>query len=74
MNSRDKENLQFLMNIDEDTFNDWLSKADNDDLEYALQLIRMAKLDLIVKKIEIMDNVSDTTDAKSIIEKIKNKR
>ena len=74
MNERDKENLHFLLNVDEETFRDWLSKSDNDDLEYALELVRMAKIEMVAKEIEKLDEVKDFSLAKSIIDKIKDKR
>lgn len=74
MNKRDRDNLKFLMAIDEKTFDDWMNHADDDDIEYALQLIKIAKVELLSKQIELIDEVKDFSDAKEVIERIKNIR
>lgn len=71
MDQRDKQNLNFLLSVNEETFRDWLMQASNDDLEYAIEIIRKAKIELITKQIERMDEVSDFKEAKTVIEKIK---
>lgn len=72
MNDWDKDNLNFLLTISSEVFEDWLSQADEDDIEYAMELLREAKSELIVQKMEILDDVDDTSDAKSVLQKIRN--
>ena len=72
MNRRDRENLKFLLTVSEESFNDWLSKADNDDVEYALELIKKAKLEYMVKELELTDEVPNFNEAKAVIDKIRN--
>lgn len=72
MNLEDRKNLNFLLNVSEEVLNDWLSQADNDDLEYAIGLIKLAKLEYIIKQIDKIDEVKDFSDAELVIEKIKN--
>lgn len=72
MNRRDRENLKFLLTVSEESFNDWLSKADNDDVEYALELIKKAKLEYMVKELELTDEVPNFNEAKVVIDKIRN--
>ena len=72
MNRRDRENLKFLLTVSEESFNDWLSKADNDDVEYALELIKKAKLEYMVKELELTDDVPNFNEAKVVIDKIRN--
>jgi hypothetical protein len=77
MNQRDRENLNFLLTIDQETFDDWVSQADDDDLEYALDLIREARLELVAQQFEIMDGVnhiSSIIETKNLIERLRNKR
>lgn len=74
MKKRDRDNLKFLMTIDEKTFDDWLNHADDDDLEYALQLIKIAKIELLTRQLDLIDEVKDFSDAKEVIERIKNIR
>ena len=39
MNEHDRSQLEFLMSIDAKTFKDWYSKTDEDDHEYAGELL-----------------------------------
>lgn len=72
MNEWDRDNLNFIMNISEDGFDEWLEQADNDDIDYALSLIRIAKSELLVEELNIMDDVEDTAVAKAILDRIRN--
>lgn len=72
MNDWDRDNLNFIMNISEDGFDEWLEQADNDDIDYALSLIRIAKSELLVEELNIMDDVEDTAVAKAILDRIRN--
>lgn len=74
MNLGDRENLHFLLNISPEVFDEWVNTVDCEDIEYALQLVREAKLEFIERQIARIDRVDDTTQAKAIIEAIKNKR
>lgn len=74
MNEWDKDNLHFLLTVDPEVFEDWLAQADEDDIEYAIELLQQAKSELLLQKMEILDDVEDTTDAKSILQKIKDRK
>lgn len=74
MNDWDKDNLHFLLTVDPEVFEDWLAQADEDDVEYAIELLQQAKSELLLQKMEILDDVEDTTDAKSILQKIKDRK
>lgn len=75
MNEKDFENLQFILQSDEASFDLWLEKASDDDVEYALGLIQQAKKDYMMKELELMDSEEfDLSEANSVIERIKNKR
>jgi len=73
MNDWDKDNLNFLLTISSETFEDWLSQADEDDVEYAIELLRVAKSELIVQQMEVLDTVQDTSTANNFIEQIRKK-
>ena len=72
MNDWDRDNLNFIMNASEKGFDEWLDQADNDDVAYALELIRMAKAELMVQEMELCDNVANFNEANQLIERIKN--
>jgi hypothetical protein len=73
MNDWDKDNLNFLLTIDSETFEDWLEQADEDDIDYAIELLRAAKSELIVEQMEVLDMVQDTSTANNFIEQIRKK-
>ena len=64
MDNYDFHNLEFLMNITDADFDDWLDQASDDDIDYALELIKLAKLELI-------DDVDNLDEAMAVIQKIK---
>jgi hypothetical protein len=72
MNEWDRDNLKFIMETDDGAFDVWLDQADDRDIEYALELIRMARAELMVQEMEITDSVSNFTEANLLIERIKN--
>lgn len=55
MNERDRENLEFLLNADEETLKDWYDKMDTDDHEYASELLALYGEELAIKKTLIDD-------------------
>ena len=69
MNPHDKNNLDFLMNIDINTFSEWAEQASDDDIAYALELVKQARAALEVDLVEVLDNVEDCTEAKSVLQK-----
>jgi len=71
MNDWDRDNLKFIMETDDGAFDEWLEQADDRDIEYALELIRMARAELMVQEMEMTDSVSNFTEANLIIERIK---
>jgi hypothetical protein len=74
MNEWDRDNLQFILNTTDESFEDWLDQADNDDVEYALSLIRIAKAELLTQEYELLDEVNDMSEANLLIDRIRNVR
>ena len=72
MNEWDRDNLEFIMNTTDESFDEWLDQADNDDIAYALELIRMAKAELMVQEMEFTDEISNFSEASQLIDRIKN--
>jgi len=67
MNSWDRENLHFILDSDEATLADFYSWATEDDLTYALELVRTAMSELMVQEAELMDEVEDVSAARSVL-------
>jgi hypothetical protein len=72
MNKWDRDNLEFIMNTTDEGFDEWLEQADNDDVAYALELIRMAKAELMVQEMEFTDEISNFSEAAQLLDRIKN--
>ena len=75
MNDWDRNNLHFILDSDEATLEDFYSWATEDDLAYALSLVRQAKTELLVQEAEILDELltdataADVSDACSVLRK-----
>jgi hypothetical protein len=67
MNSWDRENLHFILDSDEATLDDFYSWATEDDLTYALELVRTAMSELMVQEAELMDEVGDVSEANTML-------
>lgn len=72
MNDWDRDNLHFILNTTDESFEEWLDQADNDDVDYALELIRTAKAELLVQEHELLDGVDDMDEANLLIDRIRN--
>lgn len=72
MNDWDRDNLHFILNTTDESFEEWLDQADNDDIDYALELIRTAKAELLVQEHELLDGVDDMAEANLLIDRIRN--
>ena len=64
------------MNTPEDDFDDWLETANDDDIEYALELIRKSKTEKMIEMIELQDlmaqDMEDMDDARTVWERVRN--
>jgi hypothetical protein len=69
MNDNDRDNLNFLLNVSPKVFEDWFDQADQDDVDYALELLAKRKAELNLKELEFSDGVEDTTQANQVLKK-----
>ena len=57
-------------------FDDWLDKASDDDVDYALEIIRKSKAEMILETIELEEVMysyeDDMAEANKVIQRIKN--
>jgi hypothetical protein len=68
MNDWDRSNLHFILDSDEATLDDFYSWATEDDLAYALSLVREAKTELLVQEAEILDELLTDATADDVLE------
>jgi hypothetical protein len=68
MNDWDRSNLHFILDSDEATLEDFYSWATEDDLAYALSLVREARTELLVQEAEILDELLTAATADDVAE------
>jgi hypothetical protein len=69
MNDYDRSNLNFIRSLNEEQFDEWYASISLDDVDYALELLKEARLELTVQMHEVTDNVKDTKLAKTALKK-----
>ena len=67
MNKHDRDNLNFILSLDEDGFDQWYATLSNDDVEYALEIIKAGRAELMVQAAELQDDVEDTAEAMNVL-------
>ena len=77
MNEWDRNNLHFILDSDEATLEDFYSWATEDDLAYALSLVREAKTELLIQEADILDELltnatkDDVLDATTMLKQFR---
>lgn len=73
MNDWDRNNLNFLLNADKETLEDWHNYADEDDYKYAMELLEAARMELQLKELLLIDEaaVEDLSDAQAVLDKFR---
>ena len=59
MDKWDRDNLNFLLNVDDETFEEFMSQSSEDDIDYAIELIQTHKAELISRELELQDELAD---------------
>lgn len=67
MNDWDKNNLQFILSLDEEGFEDWYATLSTDDMDYALELLKTARTEVAMQVASLHDDLEDVTDAKNVL-------
>ena len=67
----DFDNLDFLIDLDSQGLQAWLDASDNDDLVYALEILRPLITNLTLKELAIMDLVTNTDLADGVLDRIR---
>lgn len=69
MNPHDLKNVHYIMSLNDDQFNKWADTLTDDDLDYAMEILRAARSENIRQELELMDEVESFTEAKSVLAK-----
>jgi len=67
MNNRDINNLQFLMRVSDEEFEQWCLRATPDDYDYALSLFKAKNAIDMIHQLE--KPINDISEAKDILKK-----
>lgn len=67
MNDWDKNNLQFILSLNEDEFSDWYACLDDDDVAYAMELLQTARTEVNMQLASLHDEVNDVSDAANFL-------
>jgi hypothetical protein len=71
MNEWDYDNLMFLIKTNDSVFQDWIEQADNDDVNYALELFKKHRDIIAMREIYLRDDITDFSDAKEVLTKFR---
>lgn len=76
MNDHDRDNLKFLLSIDDNTFQDFLDQSDDDDIDYAIELIQRHKAELILQEMVAEEAVDeemglDLSEAQAVLSRFR---
>ena len=71
MNEWDYDNLMFLIKTNDLVFQDWIEQADNDDVNYALELFKKHRDMIAMREIYLRDDITDFSDAKEALTKFR---
>ena len=73
MNDWDRGNLDFILNSSDADLEDFYSWASDEDLLYALELIQLAKAELEVEEIEMLEAEADEdlSQARAVMEQFR---
>jgi hypothetical protein len=78
MNQHDRDNLHFLLTASPEVIKDWYSKMDQDDIDYAYELLAAYSKELDSKSQELlieaeMAKMDDYPDARRVIQAVVDK-
>ena len=67
MNDWDKNNLQFILSLNEDEFEDWYACLDEDDVAYAMELLKTARTEINMHLASLHDDIQNVNDAATVL-------
>jgi hypothetical protein len=67
MNDWDKNNLQFILSLNEKDFEIWYECLDQDDIEYAMELLKQARTEVNMQLVSLNDEVEDLSAANKVL-------
>ena len=74
MNEWDRDNLNFILNTSDEAFSEWMLQADEDDIDYALELISKHREEITLKVYLLKadnEDVSCFDEANTVLQKFR---
>ena len=74
MNEWDRDNLNFILNTSDEAFSEWMLQADEDDIDYALELISKHREEITLKEYLLKadnEDVSCFDEANTVLQKFR---
>jgi len=72
MNDHDRNNVNFIMTLDDTQFDNWAENMSNDDIKYAIEIIQAARLELAEQENALMEaelEESTLDEARAVLKK-----
>lgn len=69
MNPRDLNNLSYIMSLDTTQFDEWMLTASNDDVDYAIEIIKARRVELIIAEQDLLEDELDVSEAQAVLSK-----
>ena len=74
MNKHDRDNLQFIISLNDEQFDDWASEMTDDDILYAIEILQAARMELVEQEQALMEYDlvdSDLVEARAVLQKFR---
>lgn len=74
MNEHDRNNLRYIMSLNDFDFDSWAMELSNDDISYAIEIIQQARLDLIEQEEKLLDEIAaenNFAEANAVLQKFR---
>lgn len=71
MNEHDRSNYDYIMRLSDEEFADWMDQASDDDLEYAQELIRIRRVEILEQTLDFEDKLAslDYSQAEKLLKR-----
>ncbi len=71
MNKHDRIQLNFIMSLSDEDFEDWAQQIPVEDVQYAIELIQQARTEAAIQEQELLDALedSDLDEANAVLKK-----
>ena len=71
MNDHDRSNLDFILSLDRNRFEEWANSISDDDIDYAIELIRAAWAEMVELQHDIIEEAlgENFTEANAVLKK-----